>query len=178
MVSFPPVSPAKPYTPPSPHPYVPHAQPISFFSILSPTQYWVRSTNHLAPHYLVPPRLKCKFESQHELQNVQTKSGAHSASYSVGTRGSFSWVKQPRHEVNHSPPSSSRVRNEWSCTTTSHICPSSIDRDNFTYLPTYSVNKLPDADWNGMAEVWVQWHMFMFMLLVIQDITGLPENNN
>ena len=28
------------YTP-SPHPYAPHAQPISFFSILSPTQYWV-----------------------------------------------------------------------------------------------------------------------------------------
>ena len=25
-----------PYTPPSPHPYAPHAQPISFFSILSP----------------------------------------------------------------------------------------------------------------------------------------------
>ena len=32
------------YTP-SPHPYAPHAQPISFFSILSPAQYWVRSTN-------------------------------------------------------------------------------------------------------------------------------------
>jgi len=25
---------------PSPHPYVPHAQPISFFSMLSPAQYW------------------------------------------------------------------------------------------------------------------------------------------
>ena len=35
------------YTP-SPHPYVPHAQPISFFSILSPEHYWVRSINHLA----------------------------------------------------------------------------------------------------------------------------------
>ena len=40
------------YTP-SPHPYAPHAQPISFFSILSPTQYWVRSTNHLAPRYAI-----------------------------------------------------------------------------------------------------------------------------
>ena len=38
---------------PSPHPYAPHAQPISFFSILSPAQYWVRSTNHLAPRYAV-----------------------------------------------------------------------------------------------------------------------------
>jgi len=34
VVSFPPVSPPRPYTPPSPHPYAPHAQPVSFFSIL------------------------------------------------------------------------------------------------------------------------------------------------
>ena len=38
---------------PSPHPYAPHAQPISFFSILSPAQYWVRSKNHLAPRYAI-----------------------------------------------------------------------------------------------------------------------------
>ena len=49
VVSFPPFSPPRPYTPPSPHPYAPHAQPISFFSILSPAQYWMRSTDHLAP---------------------------------------------------------------------------------------------------------------------------------
>ena len=40
------------YTP-SPHPFAPHAQPISFFSILSPAQYWVRSTSHLAPRYAI-----------------------------------------------------------------------------------------------------------------------------
>ena len=40
------------YTP-SPHPYALHAQHISFFSILSPAQYWVRSTNHLAPRYII-----------------------------------------------------------------------------------------------------------------------------
>ena len=40
------------YTP-SPHPYAPHAQPISFFSILSPAQYWVRSTNHLDLLYIL-----------------------------------------------------------------------------------------------------------------------------
>ena len=50
-----------PYTPPSPHPYAPHAQPISFFSILSPAQYWVRSTEHLAPRYAISsiPPLPC-----------------------------------------------------------------------------------------------------------------------
>ena len=51
--SFPPVSPPNPYTPPSPHPHAPHAQPISFVSILSPAQYWVRSTDHLAPRYAI-----------------------------------------------------------------------------------------------------------------------------
>ena len=40
------------YTPLS-YPYAPHAQPISFLSYLSPTQYWVRSTNHLAPRYVI-----------------------------------------------------------------------------------------------------------------------------
>ena len=40
------------YTP-SPQPYAPHAQPISFFSILSPAQYLVSSTNHLAPRYAI-----------------------------------------------------------------------------------------------------------------------------
>ena len=40
------------YTP-SPHPFAPHAQPISFFSILSLAQYWVRSTDHLAPRYAI-----------------------------------------------------------------------------------------------------------------------------
>ena len=40
------------YTP-SPHPYALHAQPISFFSILSTAQYWVRSKNYLAPRYAI-----------------------------------------------------------------------------------------------------------------------------
>jgi hypothetical protein len=38
-------------------PYVLHAPPISFFSILSPVRYWVKSTDHSAPHYVII--LKC-----------------------------------------------------------------------------------------------------------------------
>ena len=53
MVSFPPVSPPRPYAPPSPHPFAPNAQPISFFSILSPAPNLVRSTDHLAPRYAI-----------------------------------------------------------------------------------------------------------------------------
>ena len=50
---FPSGFPTKTLYTPSPHPYVPHAQPISFFSILSPAQYSVSSTNHLAPRYAI-----------------------------------------------------------------------------------------------------------------------------
>ena len=47
------------YTP-SPHPYAPHAQPNTFFSILSLGHFWVRSTNHFASRHaisFVPPLL-------------------------------------------------------------------------------------------------------------------------
>jgi hypothetical protein len=72
VVSFPLVSPPRPYTPPSPDPYVSHAQPISFVSILSPAQYWVRSTDHLAPHYAVSsfPPITSSFLGQNILLNT------------------------------------------------------------------------------------------------------------
>jgi hypothetical protein len=41
---------------------------------------------------------------------VQKSSGAHLASYPMGTRGSFLGVKRPRRETDHSPPSSSEVK--------------------------------------------------------------------
>ena len=50
---LPSVFPSKTLYTPSPHPHAPHAQPISFFSISSPAQYWVRSINHVAPHYAI-----------------------------------------------------------------------------------------------------------------------------
>ena len=50
---FPSGFPIKTLNTPSPHPYAPHAQPISFFLILSPAQYWVKSTKHLSPRYAV-----------------------------------------------------------------------------------------------------------------------------
>ena len=53
---LPPGFPAKTLYNPSPHSYTPHAQPISFFSILSPAQYWVRSTSfrHLSLSWASP----------------------------------------------------------------------------------------------------------------------------
>ena len=61
---FPSGFPPKTLYTPSPHPYAPHAQPISFFSILSPAQYWVRSRVHLAPRFAVKttthPKSRCR----------------------------------------------------------------------------------------------------------------------
>ena len=48
---------------PSPHPYAPHALPISFFLILSPAQYWVRSTNHLALRYVIQRNIKTYYKT-------------------------------------------------------------------------------------------------------------------
>jgi hypothetical protein len=48
----------------------------------------------------------------------QTGSGAHPASYPMGTRGSFPGVKRPRREADHSPPPSAEVKNAWSYTST------------------------------------------------------------
>jgi hypothetical protein len=41
---------------------------------------------------------------------VQTGSGAHPASYPMGSRGSFPGVKRPGSEADNSPPSSSEVK--------------------------------------------------------------------
>jgi hypothetical protein len=41
---------------------------------------------------------------------VQNGSGAHPASYAVGTRGSSLMVKRPGREADHSLPSSSKVK--------------------------------------------------------------------
>jgi hypothetical protein len=44
---------------------------------------------------------------------VQTSSGAHPASYSMGTGGSFPGSKaRPGRDADHSPPSSAEVKNE------------------------------------------------------------------
>jgi hypothetical protein len=53
---------------------------------------------------------------------VQTGSGAHPASCSIGTCGSFPGVKWQGRETDHSLPSSAEVKNAWSYTSTPPIC--------------------------------------------------------
>ena len=51
------------YASPFPHSFMLHAQPISFFSILSPEQYWVRSTDvHILFYTLYPKTVQIKLQ--------------------------------------------------------------------------------------------------------------------
>jgi len=43
--------------------------------------------------------------------------------------GSFPTVKRPEPAFNHSFPSSFEVKNEWNCTSASHLCFRGLDRD-------------------------------------------------
>ena len=73
MVSFPPVSPPRPYT----NPLLTHTShvpsPSHSSRFLSPAQYWVSFTNHLAPCYAIssiPPYLdppRSKYSPQHHV---------------------------------------------------------------------------------------------------------------
>jgi hypothetical protein len=49
---------------------------------------------------------------------VQTGSGAHPASYTMGTGDSFSGVKRPGREADHSPPTNAEVKKMWIYTST------------------------------------------------------------
>jgi hypothetical protein len=62
------------------------------------------------------------------LHNFQAGSWAHPA------RCSFPGVKQQGREVNHSPPSSAEVKNEWSYTSTLPTCLHGVDRENFNFV--------------------------------------------
>jgi hypothetical protein len=45
----------------------------------------------------------------------------------------FLRIKGPGHEVDHLPPSSAEVKNEWSCTSTPPICLYVVERNNFVF---------------------------------------------
>jgi hypothetical protein len=68
---------------------------------------------------------------------VQTGSGAHPASYPVGTRGSYPEIKRLGREADHSVPSSAEVKNSWCYTSTPQYILKAWClvkyRDNFTF---------------------------------------------
>jgi hypothetical protein len=88
-----------------------------------------------------------KFYPHHRVQNG---SGAHPASYSVGTGGSFHVVKRPGREADHSPPSSAEVKNVWSYISTPQYVLMAWclvkhkDNSTFTFILWWCIQKFPD----------------------------------
>jgi len=66
------------------------------------------------------------------LQNVQTRSGIHTAFYFTHRGGSIPGVKHLQCAVNHSLPTSAKIKNKWSYNSTPPIYIHSMDMDNFT----------------------------------------------
>jgi hypothetical protein len=71
---------------------------------------------HQADCRLDSPALESQREARDfsHLQNVQTGCGTHPPSYSMGTVVISLGVKQPGHDIDHSPSSSAEVKNECS----------------------------------------------------------------
>jgi len=84
---------------------------------------------------LIPTRGKRFFH----LKNVTSGSGAHSASYAMGKRGSFCWDKAARvYEVHHSLLVSAYAKNEWNCKSALVLCLHGVDRGNNAFLVTFN----------------------------------------
>jgi hypothetical protein len=69
--------------------------------------------------------VKIKYEYFSSLQNVQTGSEAHTASYSMETG-----VKRPEQEVDYSLPSTLGVKSDWSYASTPPICLGGVEKEN------------------------------------------------
>ena len=64
----------------------------------------------------------------------KTAFDAHPASWSFGTGVLSREIKGPKRDVDHSPPFSAEVKNEWSCTSINPIRFRGVDRDNVALL--------------------------------------------
>jgi len=56
-----------------------------------------------------------------------------------GYQGTSPGVKRPGREVKHSSPSSARVKNYWSYTSTPPLCLHGVERENLTFTFTFTV---------------------------------------
>jgi hypothetical protein len=57
----------------------------------------------------------------------------------------FLMVKQLRHEVDHSVPSSGEVKSGWSYTSPPFVCSHGVDEDSVTFLPSPGIGHVPQV---------------------------------
>jgi hypothetical protein len=66
------------------------------------------------------------------LENLLTSAGAHSASYPIRSGAHSLELKRSRRQADHSPPSSTKVKNEW-LYISSLMCLQGVRKDNFAF---------------------------------------------
>ena len=86
-------------------------------------------------------------------RTIQTKCGAHPASYSMGI-GVLSRGKRGRDVKSTTPPCSAEFRNEWNYTTAPPICLHDVDRDNIFNFKRQRITQLISCMYVCM-QVWV-----------------------
>jgi hypothetical protein len=65
----------------------------------------------------------------------------------------FPGVKRPGHEANHSSPSSAKVKNEWSYTSTPSVCLHGVDREDFILFYLYFYPSKQVSVWRLMRVI-------------------------
>jgi hypothetical protein len=85
----------------------------------------------------MPSWCRAQLKHRDDFYSIQTGSGDHPASYTMGTEGSYLRSEWLGHEADHSPPSTAKVKNEWSCTSNPQLHFHGVvlgnHRDNFTF---------------------------------------------
>jgi hypothetical protein len=66
----------------------------------------------------MPPSHEVAIKILQSKWKLQTGSGVHPTSYTMGTGSSFPGVKRPWREADHSPPTSAKVKKMWIYTST------------------------------------------------------------
>ena len=87
--------------------------------------------------------------------------------------GCFPGIKRREREVNHSPPSIAEVKNKWGGTSASPICLHGVDRENFTFLLSYSsVDEKGIQNAAGKTGEAIKWQIKWFLSL---RLLGAPR---
>ena len=87
--------------------------------------------------------------------------------------GSFSGVMQTGHNVSHSPPSSTQVKNDYSYTSTPHVCLNGTHREIFTLFSSskYLENHTLDAHRKGLV-ITLKYHILakteMYQYIIVK----------
>ena len=115
-------------------------------SVLWLISYWLNERENVVP-------IVAGVRDFSLLANAQTESGTHTASHSMGTRGSSLAVNRPGRDVNHLSSSRAEDQNEWIYT---YVGLQYINRENLLLLcanyikwrlqlPYFSFSLLPKA---------------------------------